>query len=84
MWYGFEGGRWLIKVYKYCLIHVINNFRSDTEFSDFLPNAEVSYYHFAETAHQIQHVYCIHLFQLRLLQRRMMHDPCFIACGALL
>ena len=26
----------------------------------------------------------IHLFQLRLLLRRMMHDPCFIACGALL
>ena len=27
---------------------------------------------------------CIHLFQIRLLQRRMMHDPCFIARGALL
>ena len=27
---------------------------------------------------------CIHLFQLRLLLRRMMHDPCFIARGALL
>ena len=26
----------------------------------------------------------IHLFQLRLLQTRMMHDPCFIASGALL
>ena len=26
----------------------------------------------------------IHLFQLRLLLRRMMHDPCFIARGALL
>ena len=26
----------------------------------------------------------IHLFQIRLLQRRMMHDPCFIARGALL
>ena len=26
----------------------------------------------------------IHLFQLRLLQRRMMHDPFFIARGALL
>ena len=26
----------------------------------------------------------IHLFQLRLLQRRMMHDPCFITRGALL
>ena len=26
----------------------------------------------------------IQLFQLRLLQRRMMHDPCFIARGALL
>ena len=25
----------------------------------------------------------INLFQLRLLQRRMMHDPCFIARGAL-
>ena len=27
---------------------------------------------------------CIHLFQLTLLLRRMMHDPCFIARGALL
>ena len=26
----------------------------------------------------------IHPFQLRLLQRRMMHDPCFIAHGGLL
>ena len=26
----------------------------------------------------------IHLFQLRLLLRRMTHDPCFIARGALL
>ena len=44
MWYGVGGGRWLIKVNKYSIIHVINNFRPDT---DFLPNAEVSYYHFA-------------------------------------
>ena len=28
--------------------------------------------------------YTLHLFQLRLLQRRMMHDPFFIARGALL
>ena len=40
------GGRWLIKVNKYCVIHVMNNFRPDT---DFLPNTEVSYYHFAAT-----------------------------------
>ena len=46
MWYGVGGGRWLIKVNKYCIIHVINNFRPDT---DFLPDAEVSYYHFAVT-----------------------------------
>ena len=26
----------------------------------------------------------IHLIQLRLLQRKMIHDPCFIARGALL
>ena len=26
---------------------------------------------------------CIHLFQIRLLQGRMMHDPCFIARYAL-
>ena len=44
MWYGVGGGRWLIKVNKYSIIHVINNFRPDT---DFLPNADVSYYHFA-------------------------------------
>ena len=42
--YGVGGGRWLIKVNKYSIIHVINDFRPDT---DFLPNAEVSYYHFA-------------------------------------
>ena len=50
MWYGVGGGRWLIKVNKYSIIHVINNFRPDT---DFLPNAEVSYYHFA--AHLPRH-----------------------------
>ena len=44
--YGVGGGRWLIKVNKYYIIHVINNFRPDT---DFLPDAEVSYYHFAAT-----------------------------------
>ena len=44
MLYEVGGGRWLIKVNKYSIIHVINNFRPDT---DFLPNAEVSYYHFA-------------------------------------
>ena len=44
MWYDVGGGRWLIKVNKYSIIHVINNFRPD---SDFLPNADVSYYHFA-------------------------------------
>ena len=44
MWYEVGGGRWLIKVNKYSIIHVINNFRPDT---DFLPNADVSYYHFA-------------------------------------
>ena len=44
VWYGVGGGGWLIKVNKYCIIHVINNFRPDTVF---LPNAEVSYYHFA-------------------------------------
>ena len=44
MCYGVGGGRWLIKVNKYSIIHVINNLRPDT---DFLPNAEVSYYHFA-------------------------------------
>ena len=58
VWYGVGGGRWLIKVNKYCINHEINNFRPDT---DFLPNAEVSYYHFAETAYQIQHVYCLYL-----------------------
>ena len=60
MWYGVEGGRWLIKLNNYCLIHVINNFRSDT---DFLLFAEVRYYsyHLAETAYQIQRVYCIYL-----------------------
>ena len=46
MWYEVGGGRWLIKVNKYSIIHVINNFRPDT---DFLPNADVSYYHFAAT-----------------------------------
>ena len=44
MWCGIGVGRWLIKVNKCSIIHVINNFRPDT---DFLPNAEVSYYHFA-------------------------------------
>ena len=39
VWYGVGGGRWLIKVNKYCINHEINNFRPDT---DFLPNAEVS------------------------------------------
>ena len=56
MLYGVGGRRWLIKVNKYCIIHVINNFRPDT---DFLPNAEISYYHFEELAYQIRHVYCI-------------------------
>ena len=49
VWYGVGGGRWLIKVNKYCTIHVITNFRPDT---DFLPDAEVIYYHFAVTLHR--------------------------------
>ena len=35
---------------------------------------------------QVFCVFCllyIHLFQLKLLLRRMMHDPCFIACSEL-
>ena len=60
-WYGVGGGRWLIKVNKYCIIHIINNFRPDT---DFLPNAEVSYYHFAETVYQgsMFTVYILNIF----------------------
>ena len=35
-------------------------------------------------ANQLRMMECIHLFQLRLLLRRMMRGPCFIARGALL
>ena len=38
----------------------------------------------SERAKNTIHRFSVHLFQLRFLQRRMMHDPCFIARGTLL